>query len=74
MDSSETKTMTDGSSLNLRDDDASADFEKDSRIEYAKLQNEREIDKQQILIDIKNAESYKFGSQKSSKSVVKEQD
>lgn len=37
MDSSETKTMTDGSSLNLRDDDASADFEKDSRIEYAKL-------------------------------------
>ena len=65
MDTSETKTLTDGSSLARDDEDNSADYDKDSRIERAKLQNEREIDKQQILIDINNAESYKWGSQKS---------
>lgn len=45
MDTSETKTLTDGSSLARDDEDNSADYEKDSRIEQAKLQNEREIDK-----------------------------
>lgn len=45
MDTSETKTMTDGSSLGRDEEDNSADYDKDSRIERAKLQNEREIDK-----------------------------
>ena len=67
MDTSDSKTMTEGSSLARDEEDNSADYEKDSRIEYAKQQNLKEIDQQQILIDINKANSYKWGSQKSKK-------